>query len=189
MSVRALAWAWSSSSDGLGDGESASVVVDSGGEASTGPDSAASDGGDGSVDGVVPGDEAVDVDDVSADDGSPEVVDSVDPADSVRGRPTDGHSRFPESVEVAEDDDRSGDDVVEGDERSGGEVSSVVPVVPVGSAVSSASGARPDFGWNWNLFPPQSGQPESISFEPSANVRPQLVHWWGIGVTSGRRAR
>jgi hypothetical protein len=32
-------------------------------------------------------------------------------------------------------------------------------------------------GWNWNLFPPQFGQPESISFEPSSNTFPQLVHW------------
>jgi hypothetical protein len=44
-------------------------------------------------------------------------------------------------------------------------------------------------GWNWNLLPPQSGQPESISFDPSANTRSQVVHWWGIDVTSARRAR
>ncbi len=31
-------------------------------------------------------------------------------------------------------------------------------------------------GRNWNLLPPQTGHPESISFDPSANVLPQFVH-------------
>jgi hypothetical protein len=31
-------------------------------------------------------------------------------------------------------------------------------------------------GSNWNLLPPQSGQPDSISLEPSGNVRSQFVH-------------
>jgi hypothetical protein len=41
---------------------------------------------------------------------------------------------------------------------------------------SSSSSIVPE-GWNWNLLPPQSGQPDSISLEPSGNVRPQFVHW------------
>ena len=48
------------------------------------------------------------------------------------------------------------------------------------SAVEVDPVDRGDAGLNWNLLPPQSGQPESISFDPSANVRPQVVHWWGI---------
>jgi hypothetical protein len=48
-------------------------------------------------------------------------------------------------------------------------------------ASSSVSVVAPD-GLNWNLFPPQSGQPDSISFDPSSKVCPQPVHWCGIVV-------
>jgi hypothetical protein len=100
------------------------------------------------------------------------------------------------SVSAGDDDDGSG-----GDESDGGDVlvgPSPAPVVgrserfvdrePASDAAESsvvcsdAREARDDEGLNWNLLPPQSGQPESISFEPSANVRPQVVHWWGIGL-------
>src|SRR5699024_1010604 len=40
-------------------------------------------------------------------------------------------------------------------------------------------------GLNWNLLPPQSGQPDSICFEPSGNVCPHWVHWWGMGSVWG----
>jgi len=53
--------------------------------------------------------------------------------------------------------------------------------------VEPESNADSPLGWNWNLFPPQFGQPLSISLEPSGNGRPQFVHWWGI--ICGRRAR
>jgi len=52
---------------------------------------------------------------------------------------------------------------------------------PGGSGVSSVSSDGPGpSGRNWNVVPPQSGHPESISFEPSSNARPQSVHSWGI---------
>jgi hypothetical protein len=46
------------------------------------------------------------------------------------------------------------------------------------------SGSVCPSGRNWNFVPPQAGQPESISFEPSSNCRPQSVHWCGIGLFS-----
>ena len=60
----------------------------------------------------------------------------------------------------------------------GSAVFGVACSVPVVGVVSSRSVAAA--GLNWNLLPPQSGHPDSISLEPSANTRPHVVHSCGI---------
>ncbi|ELZ03182.1 hypothetical protein C482_04149 [Natrialba chahannaoensis JCM 10990] len=57
------------------------------------------------------------------------------------------------------------------------------PVSETPEEPDPASAFVADAGVNWNLFPLQSGQPESISLEPSGNVRPQFVHSCGISLS------
>jgi hypothetical protein len=52
-----------------------------------------------------------------------------------------------------------------------------VDVDAAGLATCSLSASGRPLGRNWNLLPPHAGHPESISFDPSANTLPQLVHW------------
>jgi hypothetical protein len=72
----------------------------------------------------------------------------------------------------AEDEAGSlGEDGVRSSVEGGGDWLAAVPLsVSVSNDVSEA-------GWNWNLLPPQFGHPDSISLDPSANTRPQFVHW------------
>ena len=104
-----------------------------------------------------------------------------------------GGSDVDELGSVVEDDERpeeSSDgapgDADEDDEVDGGSELRVASAEPGRFESPDSEGVAPsesapvrvaDLGLNWNLLPPQSGQPESISFEPSANTRSQLVHW------------